>query len=106
MKRAMIPAVATVVVLIALARMPYGYYMLLRLALCVACVYYGWQACPPLAVGHRFALGGLAVLYNPLIPVHLGGKWTWTVVNIATVLYFWFIESRRSSPAPTSGPAG
>jgi len=79
-------------VVLALARMPYGYYMLVRLGFCVACIYYAFQARPPIAVGHRFALGGLAVLYNPLAPVHLGSKGLWIAVNIATVAYFWFLD--------------
>lgn len=106
MKRTLIPTVATIMVLVALARLPYGYYMLLRLGLCVACVYYFSQARPPIAPGHQFALGGLAILYNPVIPVHLGSKPLWTVVNIATVAYFWFLEGRGPTPPSKSGPGG
>lgn len=105
MKRTLIPAAATLMVLVALAPLPYGYYMLLRLGLCVACVYYVSQAGSALAVGHRFVLGGLAVLYNPLIPVHLGSKPLWTIINIATVVYFWFLESQRSA-TPRKGSPG
>ncbi|MBI3684711.1 MAG: hypothetical protein HY235_30445 [Acidobacteria bacterium] len=104
MKRTLIPAVATLMVLVALDRVPYGHYMVLRLGLCVACVYYVTQAGPGLAVGHCFALGGLAVLYNPVIPVHLGSKSLWTMINIATVVYFWFLETRRSPPPLKGGP--
>jgi hypothetical protein len=86
--------------------MPYGYYTLLRLGLCVACGYYILRFRPPLTAGHRLVLGGLAVLYNPLIPVHLGSKAIWTFVNVATVAYFWMLElhtylsiSKQSRPA-------
>ncbi len=75
--------------------MPYGYYMLLRLALCAAGVYYIVQFRPPLEAGHRFALGALAILYNPLIPVHLRSKGLWTLVDAATVAYFWVVEIWR-----------
>jgi hypothetical protein len=94
-KRTFIPAVATVMVVVAMARMPYGYYILLRLGLCAACVYYAFRAGQLRALGHRFALGALAVLYNPIVPVHLGSKGLWTVVNIGTVFYFWLLESRE-----------
>ena len=101
MKRTFIPAASSLMVLVALAPMPYGYYTLLRLGLCLACVYYVSQGQPSLAVGHRFVLGGLAVLYNPVIPVHLGSKPLWTLVNLATVVYFWVLEG-RPSPLPRS----
>lgn len=97
MMRALIPLTATVLVVVALARLPYGYYMLLRSALCAACVYCILAPRPPLSFGHRFALGCLAGLYNPLFPVHLRSKGLWTLVNIATVLYLWFIDRRREA---------
>jgi hypothetical protein len=95
--KSVIPGAATVAVLVALAQMPYGYYMLLRLGLCVACVYYVSQPGPASVVGHRIALWGLAVLYNPVVPVHLRSKPLWTMVNIATVAYFCLLESQRPS---------
>lgn len=104
MKRTLIPAVAALMVLVALARVPYGYYVLLRLGLCIACIYYISQGGPAVGVGHRFVLGGLAVLYNPVFPVHLGSKPLWTLVNVATVVYFWFLESRLSSTPLRRGP--
>lgn len=82
MKLPLIAAVATLMVLLALARKPHRYYMLLRLGLCVGCVYYISRRRSPLAVGRRFAPGALAILY------------------------FWVIES-RGAPAPLgSGPMG
>ena len=102
MKRYWVPAIATLMVLLALMRMPYGYYTLLRLGLCAVCVYYISQFRPPLTPGHRVALGALAVLYNPIIPVHLGSKGLWTFVNTATILYFWFVE-REGARCSESG---
>ena len=100
MKRAFIPWLTTLMVALALARLPYGYYMLLRLVLCAACIYYLGQASRLLASGHSLTLGAAAVLYNPLIPVHLGSKPLWTVINVATVLYFWFVEHRLQRTSP------
>jgi hypothetical protein len=77
--------------LVALGSMPYGYYMLLRFVLCVVCVYYLLQSSPVLSSGHRVALGGLAVLYNPVLPVHLASKPLWSLVNLGTVIYLWVL---------------
>ena len=84
-----IPLAVTLLTLIALAPLPYGYYLLLRLSLGLACVYYILKLRTGASDGHRLALGGLAVLYNSLMPIHLGSKSLWTIVNVVTVLYLW-----------------
>ena len=76
--------------------MPYGYYMLLRLFFCGVCIYY-LSSVPVVRDGEKWLLGGLAVLYNPLVPVELGSKPLWTIINIATVVYFWMLSRRTSS---------
>jgi hypothetical protein len=47
----------------------------------------------------KWILVGLAVLYNPLVPVELGNKALWTIVNVTTVVYFWVL-SKRATSAP------
>lgn len=47
MNRKLFPAILSLLVLVALDRMPYGYYMLLRLGFCIACLYYVFQTRPP-----------------------------------------------------------
>jgi hypothetical protein len=39
-------------------------------------------------------LAGLVVLYNPLVPVELGSKPLWSVINVATVVWFWRLNRR------------
>lgn len=46
------------------------------------------------AGGDKWVLGGLAVLYNPIVSVHLGDKELWSILNIATVIYFWVVRMR------------
>jgi hypothetical protein len=89
---------AAVAVAIGLLPMPYSYYMLLRLSLCGVSVYY-IVSVPGVRDGEKWVLGGLAVLYNPLIPVVLGSKPLWSVINVATVGYFWWLARSRSSAA-------
>jgi hypothetical protein len=79
----------TLMTLVALGPMPYGYYMLLRVFLSLVCVYYLVQSGSELSSGHRVALGGLAMLYNPVLPVHLGSKALWSLMNLGTVVYLW-----------------
>ena len=81
--------IAPLVVLgVGLLPMPYGYYFLSRLVVCGCAIYYAVQFC-----GHSHAtlvwiFGFLAVLYNPIIPIHLGTKGLWIIVNIITAGVF------------------
>ena len=73
----------------ALATHPYGYYMFLRVWTCAACVH---LAIKSRRLGIKYLVGiccGVAVLYNPLIRVHLTRE-LWIVVNLATVAFFIF----------------
>ena len=53
----------------------------------------------------RWALGGLAVLYNPLLPIRLGEKGIWEVLNVATVVLFWVKSARLLRTLPERRPA-
>lgn len=87
--------IAAVAVAIGLLPMPYGYYMLLRLFLCGVSAYFLTR---PRGVrdAEKWVLVGLVVLYNPIAPVELGSKPLWTVINIATVTWFWILNRRTS----------
>lgn len=85
---------ATIGVAVALLRMPYGYYMLLRFGLCAASVFYIVRQLKVRFSGVVVVLVGLVVLYNPVWPVHLGRKELWTLINIGTVALFWMLVSR------------
>ena len=90
------PLVATLVVLVALGRMPYGYYMLLRLFICAGAIYYLLLTHNKIKLGHRVTLICIVVLYNPILPVHLMSKTIWSLANLVTVVYFWIIAFRYS----------
>lgn len=64
---------------------PYGYYLLLRIVLCAICAFLAFCA---LEIGKDkwvWILGVTAVIYNPIIRIHLTRE-IWSVVNIATVV--------------------
>lgn len=80
---------------------PYGYYVLLRFVICGICAYLAVTAYQRSKLNWVWILGGLAVLYNPLIPVHLNRE-VWSGVNIVTIvliaLTMW--RFRRKSERP------
>lgn len=80
-------AVPAAMALLALLDMPYGYYQLLRLVVAVASAFIAaaaWQRGSHVAV---IAFGLLALIYNPVVPLHLKREiWEW--VNIGTAAIF------------------
>lgn len=83
---------ATVAVVLGFGDWPYGYYMLLRLFLCGTSLFLLAGANLVLGDWQRWALGGFAVLYNPILPIRLGEKDIWAVLNVATVVLFWVVS--------------
>ena len=86
---------AALVTIGAVFPMPYVYYTGLRLFFFVALLWLSWQL---IRMGRWSLLWlcaciPLLLLYNPLLPVHLGNKLLWTVFNIATVGTIWGIAS-------------
>jgi hypothetical protein len=64
---------------------PYGYYVLLRLIVCGVAVYGAMQANSQQRMGWVWALGTTAVLFNPLIPVHLT-KDAWVLIDLIAAI--------------------
>ena len=91
--------VATIGVAVGFGDQPYDYYLLLRLLLCGASLYLLLGANLNLVDWERWLLGGVAVLYNPVLPIRIGEKGIWEVLNVATLALFWLvtISSRRRS---------
>lgn len=76
--------------------LPYAYFMLTRLIVCGICVY---SAVKFKLEWAKWIFGGLAVLYNPVIPIHLGERDAWIIVNILTAVFMWtilFFETKRA----------
>lgn len=84
-----VAAVATALVGVGLFDLPYGYYMLLRLALCGSAVVFAIESHDRGWMPAVWIFGLFTVLYNPFVPVHLGEKEVWTWINAATVSCFW-----------------
>ena len=79
-------ALAIVFLLLAIPPVwPYGYYMLLRLIVCGVAVYGAIQAHTRGLEGWVWVLGGVAILFNPLIPVYLN-KAVWVLIDLITAV--------------------
>ena len=87
--------IAAIAVAIGLLPLPYGYYMLLRLFLCVLSIYF-LSSVRGVRDGEKWVLVGLALLYNPIAPVELGSKPLWSLVNVGTVGWFWMLNRRAT----------
>lgn len=83
--------------LVALLPLPYGYYTLLRLIVCAAALLLAWQEHKAAGrfSGWAVGLALLGLLFNPLLPVHLGRE-VWAPLDIGGAmllgLHWW---SRR-----------
>lgn len=85
-----------VLLAIALFPLPYGYYQLLRVAICgiSAWVLYvrKGQSVNPIT----YCLWAVAIIYNPFVSIHLTRE-LWLIINMATILLFLHIRANFGS---------
>jgi hypothetical protein len=81
--------IPAVMLLIATARLPYGYYTFMRIVTCAAAVLIAVASWNERPAGQFWAVlfGGLAILFNPLIPIHLTRS-AWFVLDIGAAAIF------------------
>ena len=69
--------------------MPYGYYNILRVVVCVSAAFMAVRA---MKTGNGqlvpWLFGGMALLYNPILPANLNEKAIWMMVNALTAILF------------------
>ena len=101
-KNKLIPSYFTIIcmmlLLVALLKLPYGYYTLLRLTLFTWGIIYGIKHYRVSQNGIFTILSfGISVLYNPIIAVHLQ-RLHWSIINILTifVVYLCSIEIKQN----------
>lgn len=89
----------TLIVLIGLADMPYGYYTILKISLFAASISTIWICKSRLHEVFVWLCVVAAVIYNPLIPIRFGDKEIWILINFATLTLVWtaaFALSRQA----------
>lgn len=79
--------VAAVLLIWALERHPYTYYVLLRWVVCGTGAYSAFVASSSDKTAWTWVLGIIAVIFNPLIPVHLDRN-TWAAIDVAAAGVF------------------
>jgi hypothetical protein len=79
--------IAIGLLLVATARLPYGYYTLLRIAICGFCGFIAYRAWHEDTRIWATAFGLIAVLFNPIIPVYFDrGIWFWLDIGAAAFI--------------------
>lgn len=79
--------VCAAMLFIALFQLPYGYYTLLRLVVCLSSTFLAYLAYEIRKMKSVFLLILIAVLFNPVIPVHLDQE-TWAAIDVVCGLIF------------------
>ncbi len=79
--------VAATMLFVAIADLQYGYYQILRWVVCGVAVYIAYMAYTWGKVWATWVFGFIAVLFNPLIPVHLT-KEIWQPINCICGILF------------------
>lgn len=76
--------------LLALADMPSGYYVFMRIVVCLACVIiaYGSYKREDSLNGSTILFGLMAILFNPIIPVYLYDRDVWMPIDIIGAVIF------------------
>ncbi len=72
---------------------PYGYYTLLRLVVCGVSIYVVFQAKKSKQDGWVWGMGFIALLFNPLIPIHLS-KGLWAIIDLGVAAVFAVLLSK------------
>ena len=73
--------------ILAIPRLPYGYYIFLRWVVSATALFSVWAAYECKRKSWVFVMGGVAILFNPIIPVYLT-KETWIVIDFIVAVVF------------------
>ena len=85
-----------IALLICLAPMPYGYYMLIRIVAAILFVFFAGQYYAAKKEELAITFGILAFLFQPLVKISLGRE-VWNIVDVAVailLLVLWFKERK------------
>ena len=78
------------VLAIGILPLPYDYYNFSRFVVSFCAAYFAFSASKQNKDILIWLFGALAVLYNPIIPVHLNEKSLWMIINIPTAIAFFY----------------
>lgn len=80
--------ISIVMLLIAIpVGLPYGYYVLLRWIICASAAYLAYLSLEQKKEVFTWLFGLTALIFNPIIPLHLG-KDLWVIIDFLAALLF------------------
>lgn len=81
-------AVSIILLLLAIpAIWPYGYYIFLRWIITASAIFLVWVAYNLKKTFWVVLMGIVAILFNPIIPIHLD-KGTWVIIDFVVAILF------------------
>jgi len=89
--------------LIGLLPLPYGYYQILRIVVAIASGVICYTYVNSNERGWAIAFGLVCILFNPLIPIHLG-KGAWVLLNILIAAGFYVAWKTASTQDENNDP--
>jgi len=96
-----IAGISTFMLFLAIPKLPYGYYTLLRWVVTISALLSVWVAYNSEDTFWVFLMGGIAILFNPIIPVYLT-KDIWVIIDVIVAILFlvsiFKIKSKRELP--------
>ena len=94
-----IRVIAILMLLVAFADNPYGYYIFLRWIICPISLYCALTAHRQNSERWIWIFGVNALVYNPIISLHLG-KSIWGLVNLVSIVFiftsFFYLKEKNS----------
>lgn len=79
--------IAAGMLIFAIIDLPYGYYIFLRIIICILSCFTAYVALVSDKKPWIWIFGVIAVLFNPIIPIYLD-KEIWTVIDIIVAIIF------------------
>lgn len=80
--------ISAVMLVLGILNWSWGYYDLLRLVVCATAAYLAWQAKQQKSERRMWIMAVIAILYNPIAPVHFE-RGVWMLLNLAAAAVFW-----------------
>lgn len=91
---------AAAILPIALARLPYDFYTVLGLLVCAVAVCSALSVHNARRAGWLWVFGGMAIFFNPLLPIHLG-RANWALIDVTTAVVLVVSAFTHSRPRGT-----
>jgi len=89
--------VPAILLVVAILPLPYGYYTFTRVVVCLACIVLAYSAYEPSGAPMVWAVAFvlIAILFNPIIPIHLKKQtWAYLDVGAAVIILFHMLSVR------------